>query len=80
MSLWVVRILFLSLCTLAGYAVSQVQQGLVENSFYGIAIGFGLGNLALSHFTYGGMIAWILVSVGALLKAIVHSRLVKLQH
>ena len=45
-----------------------------------LAIGFGLGNLALSHFTYGGMIAWILVSVGALLKAIVHSRLVKLQH
>ena len=45
-----------------------------------LAIGFGLGNLALSHFTYGGMIAWILVSVGALLKAIVHSRLVRLQH
>src|SRR4051812_45733153 len=48
MSLWVVRILFLSLCTLAGFAVSQVQPGLVENSFYGIAIGFGLGGLLIA--------------------------------
>src|SRR5436190_16968461 len=48
MSLWVVRILFLSLCTLAGYAVSQVQPGLVENSFYGVAIGFGLGGLLIA--------------------------------
>src|SRR5215212_4253158 len=48
MSLWVVRILFLSLCTLAGYAVSQVQPTLVENGFYGIAIGFGLGGLLIA--------------------------------
>src|SRR5947207_12963200 len=48
MSLWVVRILFLSLSTLAGYAVSQVQPGLVENSFYGILIGFGLGGLLIA--------------------------------
>jgi uncharacterized protein YacL len=48
MSLWVVRILFLSLCTLAGFAVSQVQPGLVENNFYGIAIGFGLGGLLIA--------------------------------
>src|SRR3954464_14940688 len=48
MSLWVVRILFLSLCTLAGFAVSQVQPGLVENSFYGVVIGFGLGGLLIA--------------------------------
>ncbi|HEY6225784.1 MAG TPA: PIN domain-containing protein [Verrucomicrobiae bacterium] len=38
----------MSLCTLAGFAVSQVQPGLVENNFYGIAIGFGLGGLLIA--------------------------------
>jgi uncharacterized protein YacL len=36
------------LCTLAGYAVSQVQPSLIENWFYGIAIGFGLGGLLIA--------------------------------
>ena len=40
-----------------------------------LAIGFGLGNLALSHVRYVVLIGWVVVSVGALLKAIVHSRL-----
>jgi uncharacterized protein YacL len=48
MSLWVVRILFLSLCTLAGYAVSQVQPSLIERGIYGVAIGFGLGGLLIA--------------------------------
>src|ERR1051325_5357646 len=48
MSLWVVRILFLSLCTLAGYAVSQVHPTLIEHWGLGIAIGFGLGGLLIA--------------------------------
>src|SRR5437016_1277509 len=48
MSLWVVRILFLLLCTLAGYAVSQVQPLLIEKGIYGVAIGFGLGGLLIA--------------------------------
>src|SRR3954469_17350517 len=48
MSLWVVRILFLSLCTLAGYAVSQVQPGLIGSWYTGVAIGFGLGGLLIA--------------------------------
>jgi uncharacterized protein YacL len=44
--LWAIRILFLGLCTTAGYAVSQVRQeftGLSHSGFYGMAIGFGFG-------------------------------------
>src|SRR5438132_2923827 len=48
MSLWVVRILFLSLCTLAGYAVSQVHPSLIEHWGLGIAIGFGFGALLIA--------------------------------
>jgi len=48
MSLWVVRILFLGLCTLAGYAVSQVHPSLIEHGFLGVAIGFGLGGLLIA--------------------------------
>jgi uncharacterized protein YacL len=48
MSLWVVRILFLLLCTLGGYAVSQVQPELIEKGFYGVVIGFGLGGLLIA--------------------------------
>src|SRR2546430_2878325 len=45
MSLWVIRIFFMSLCTLAGYAVSQRRADIVEGGTYGILIGFGLGGL-----------------------------------
>ena len=49
MSLWVIRILFLFLCVLAGYAVSQVQPDMVNNEpKYGILIGFGLGGLLIA--------------------------------
>ena len=44
--LWAIRILFLGLCTTAGYAVSQVRPeftGLSHSGFYGMAIGFGFG-------------------------------------
>src|SRR5688572_31300532 len=47
-SLWAIRIFFLSLCTIAGYAVSQKFPDLINNGAYGIAIGFGLGALLIA--------------------------------
>lgn len=48
MSLWVVRILFLGLCTIGGYAVSQVHPSLIEKGGYGVVIGFGMGGLLIA--------------------------------
>jgi uncharacterized protein YacL len=48
MSLWVIRILFLSLCILGGYAVSQVQPQMIETGFLGAVIGFGFGGLLIA--------------------------------
>ena len=48
MSLWFFRILFLFLCTVAGYAVSWQKPELIEGRFYGVAIGFGLGGLLIA--------------------------------
>src|SRR6266516_5897350 len=45
MSIWVIRIFFMCLCTLAGYAVSQRRPDIVDGGVYGIFIGFGLGGL-----------------------------------
>jgi len=47
-SLWAIRIFFLSLCTLAGYAVSQKYPELINGAEYGVAIGFGLGALVIA--------------------------------
>ena len=49
--LWVIRILFLSLCTLAGYAISQVRPEYVGEYYgavAGIFIGFGFGGLLIA--------------------------------
>lgn len=57
MALWVIRILFLSLCTVGGYAVSQVRQEYVASPLSGVigmAIGFGFG--------------WLLIAVDEMLK------------
>src|ERR1700741_379933 len=57
MALWVIRILFLSLCTTGGYAVSQVRPEFVVGShggFIGMVIGFGFG--------------WLMVAVDEMLK------------
>ncbi len=57
MALWVIRILFLSLCTVGGYAVSQVRQEYVASplsAMIGMAIGFGFG--------------WLLIAVDEMLK------------
>ena len=54
MPLWVVRIFFLLLCILGGYAVSQVQPDLIPgdsaraNALNGVLIGFGLGGLLIA--------------------------------
>jgi uncharacterized protein YacL len=48
MSLWVIRILFLSLCTLGGYAVSQVRPEFVANGPAAMVIGFGFGGLLIA--------------------------------
>jgi uncharacterized protein YacL len=49
--LWAIRILFLSLCSVAGYAVSQVRPEFVGMSHAGLAgvgIGFGFGGLLIA--------------------------------
>src|SRR5438045_8544985 len=56
MALWVIRILFLSLCTIGGYAVSQVRpESFIGGSFagsfaglIGMVIGFGFGWLMIA--------------------------------
>ena len=45
-ALWAIRLLFLGLCTMAGYAISQVRPeltGLSHSGLIGVAIGFGFG-------------------------------------
>lgn len=49
--LWVIRILFLSLCSVAGYAVSQVRPEFVDVShagLLGVGLGFGFGGLLIA--------------------------------
>jgi uncharacterized protein YacL len=48
MSIWVIRILFLSLCMLAGYAISQIRPDIIENGGLGVIIGFGFGGLLVA--------------------------------
>src|SRR5512136_1384974 len=57
MALWVIRILFLALCTIGGYAVSQVRPEYVNHSYggpLGMVIGFGFG--------------WLMIAVDEMLK------------
>src|SRR5499425_1550073 len=57
MSLWVIRILFLCLCTTGGYAVSQVRPEFVGSSFSGVIgmiAGFGFG--------------WLMIAIDEMLK------------
>src|SRR5262245_3880479 len=48
MSLWAIRILFLFLCTVAGWAVSQHRPDIIHGGVYGLLIGFGLGGLLVA--------------------------------
>jgi uncharacterized protein YacL len=49
--LWVIRLLFLGLCTTGGYAISQVRPefvGVSHASEFGMMIGFGFGGLLIA--------------------------------
>src|SRR5712664_2328128 len=51
MALWVIRILFLLMCTVAGYAISQVRPEFVVANYgglIGMVIGFGFGWLMIA--------------------------------
>ena len=54
MSLWVIRILFLGLCTAAGLAISQVRPEYIEYHWAGVLIGFGFG--------------WLMIAIDEMLK------------
>jgi len=57
MALWVIRILFLAMCTVGGFAVSQVRPEFVAVPFsggVGMVIGFGFG--------------WIMIAIDEMLK------------
>ena len=57
MALWVIRILFLCMCTMGGYAISQVRPEFVGGSYaalLGMVIGFGFG--------------WLMIAVDEMLK------------
>lgn len=47
-SVWVIRIFFLLMCIMGGYAVSQVQPELVRNGLNGAIVGFGFGGLLIA--------------------------------
>lgn len=48
-SLWAIRILFLAMCTVAGFAVSQSPElDWIENRYLGLVIGFGFGGLLIA--------------------------------
>jgi uncharacterized protein YacL len=46
--LWAIRLLFLSLCVAAGYALSQMQPDWVTRGYLGMIIGFGFGGLLIA--------------------------------
>jgi len=51
MALWIIRILFLGLCAMGGYAVSQVRPEYVGRTYgglLGMMIGFGFGGLLVA--------------------------------
>jgi uncharacterized protein YacL len=57
MALWVIRILFISMCAVGGYAVSQVRPEFVGSTYSGVLgmiIGFGFG--------------WLMIAVDEMLK------------
>src|SRR5271155_2100634 len=57
MALWVIRILFVCLCTVGGYAVSQVRPEFVGSSYgglLGMVVGFGFG--------------WLMIAIDEMLK------------
>ncbi len=47
-TLWTVRIFFLLLCALAGYAISQVRPDLISHGWLGLMVGFGIGGFLIA--------------------------------
>ena len=57
MALWVIRILFLTMCSVAGFAVSQVREEFVASPYsawIGVVVGFGFG--------------WVMIAIDEMLK------------
>ena len=48
MSMWAVRLVFISLSTLAGYAVSQVQPEFLQGGWVGALVGFGFAGVLVA--------------------------------
>lgn len=48
MSIWAIRIFFLVLCMIAGYAVSQIRPEMIGAGSTGLIIGFGFGGLLIA--------------------------------
>src|SRR5689334_9607749 len=73
-SLWAIRSLFLSLCIVAGYAVSQHRPELIHGGLYGVLIGFGLGGMliGIDHIVKGlSLRAFSAATFGLLLGTII---------
>src|SRR6202142_2472526 len=50
-ALWAIRLLFLSLCIAAGFAISQVREeftGVSHSGLIGMVMGFGFGGLLIA--------------------------------
>jgi uncharacterized protein YacL len=48
MSLWYIRTLFLALCIMGGYAISQVRPEFIGGGAWGMLAGFGFGGLLIA--------------------------------
>ena len=62
MSLWVIRIFFLLLCTVAGYAVSQQKRKLIEQVFGWMKT---VGGLRKLRHRGGELVDWIVTFTAA---------------
>lgn len=48
MALWTIRLAFMALCALTGFAVSEVHPDLVKETWAGVLVGFGFGGLLIA--------------------------------
>ncbi|MCS7091110.1 MAG: TRAM domain-containing protein [Verrucomicrobiota bacterium] len=48
MTIWVIRIFFLLLCTTAGYAIGQLRPEYAQQPWLGVVAGFGFGGLMIA--------------------------------